>query len=58
MLSISLNYLIGKFGKTGKTLAERVSPERKQWVRKESAMILARSIMLREEVLILLHRLV
>eukprot|EP01006_Ploeotia_vitrea_P067881 TRINITY_DN98811_c0_g1_i1.p1 TRINITY_DN98811_c0_g1~~TRINITY_DN98811_c0_g1_i1.p1 ORF type:complete len:253 (-),score=2.32 TRINITY_DN98811_c0_g1_i1:13-771(-) len=38
-----------KFGKTNKTLRERVSPERKEWVRKESALILARSIMLREE---------
>lgn len=38
-----------KYGKTGKTLGERVSPERRDWVRKESAMILARSIMMREE---------
>jgi hypothetical protein len=38
-----------KYGKTGKTLGERVSPERRDWVRKESAVILARGIMLREE---------
>lgn len=38
-----------KYGKSGKTLHDRVSPERKAWVRKESAMILARSMMLREE---------
>lgn len=40
---------LGKFSKKKKNPLERVSPERKQWVRKESAMILARSIMLREE---------
>lgn len=38
-----------KFAKS-KIKSERVSPERKEWVRKESAMILARNVMLREEV--------
>lgn len=39
----------GKYMKTGKSLRERVSPERKQIVKKQSALILARSMMLREE---------
>ena len=38
-----------KYGKSKKIPGERVSPERRKWVRKESAVILARSIMLREE---------
>lgn len=41
-----------KFGKSGKVGEPRVSPERQEWVRKESARILARSVMLREEVII------
>lgn len=38
-----------KYGKSKKLPGDRVSPERRQFVRKESAIILARSIMLREE---------